>query len=405
MASGERFVRIVFGIVLGVGVWSAYGQPASDTEDANVIDYFSSNYEEARERFLESAQAVGALIETYENTSVGPDGESLYTDVALIGNRDCSTVIVLVSGTHGVEGFAGSAIETGLMREGITSVLGRDSSILMIHAMNPYGFARLRRFNEDNVDLNRNFLDHLKPHPENPAYDELADFIAPASVQSLFRVFVWPRLLWYKATGRTRELQQAISGGQYSHPEGLFYGGSSESWSNKTVQSIILRYLSSARRVLVLDFHTGLGQYGDYEVILQHPRESPTYQRAVAIWGQEKVRTTFDGVSNIDSGETPRASSSVELSGPMKFAFSNLLPDAEVTAVTVEQGTSSLTQVFLALRDENWLHHHGDPSSRRGRKIKAKLRQVFYPEERDWQQMVWSTGKEVVYQAIRYGTQ
>jgi hypothetical protein len=311
---------------------------------------------------------------------------------------------MLISGTHGVEGFAGSAVQTGLMREGIASNLKEDSSILMIHAINPYGFAQLRRVNEDNVDLNRNFLDHSLPHPKNPGYDALADFIAPMSIQSLSRIAVWPRLLWYKATGRTEELQQAISGGQYSYPEGLFYGGKFETWSNKIIRSIVHRYLSGAQRIIVIDLHTGLGPYGDYEIILQQQEESPTYRRAVAMWGPEKVITTSNGDSDQDDRGTDGDSSYAECSGPMKLAFPNLLPEAVVTAVTVDFGTLSAIKVFLALRDENWLYHHGNPSTSRGKRIKAALRQAFYPEDDDWKEAVWSGAKQVVYQAIENGS-
>jgi hypothetical protein len=317
----------------------------------------------------------------------------LFTDLALLGPRDSKTVLVLISGTHGVEGFAGSAVQTGLMSEGIASNLKEDSRILMIHAINPFGFAHLRRVDENNVDLNRNFLDHSKLHPQNPAYDALADFIAPLSVLSLSRIAVWPRLLWYKATGRTKELQQAISGGQYSHPEGLFYGGRSETWSNKTLRSIVQKYLSGAQRIVVIDLHTGLGAYGDYEIILQQSEESPIYRRAIAIWGPEKVRTT-------SSGETDDRSFSAELSGPIKLAFANLLPKAEVTAVTVDFGTASAIKVFLTMRDENWLHYHGKLSTSRARRIKAAFRRTFCPEDDGWKQMVWSGAKQVVLQAI-----
>jgi hypothetical protein len=84
----------------------------------------------------------------------------------------------------------------------------------------------------------------------------------------------------------------------------------------------------------------------------------------------------------------------------MKLAFPHLLPEAEVTAVTVDFGTSSAIKVFLAMRDENWLHHHGNPSNSRGKRMKAALRQAFYPEDDSWKQMVWSGAKHVVYQAI-----
>ncbi len=395
-----RFARIAVAIIFVGGIWSACRNPRSEVKIENAADHFSTSYGEARQKFLAAGAAARADIVSLKNPAAGPESEELFTDLALLGPRDSKSVLVLISGTHGVEGFAGSAVQTGLMREGIASNLKEESSILMIHAINPFGFAHLRRVDETNVDPNRNFLDHSKPHPQNLAYDALADFIEPLSVLSLPRIAVWPRLLWYKATGRTKELQQAISGGQYSHPKGLFYGGRSETWSNKTLRSIVHKYLSEALRVVVIDLHTGLGAYGDYDIILQQPEESPTYRRAIAIWGSEKVRTTFNGYSDRTAGETDDHAFSAELSGSIKLAFVNLLPKAEVTAVTVDFGTSSAVKVFLAMRDENWLHYHGNPSTSRGKKIKAALRRAFYPEDDGWKQMVWSGAKQVVHQAI-----
>lgn len=395
-----RFARIAVAIIFVGGIWSACRNPRSEVKIENAADHFSTSYGEARQKFLAAGAAARADIVSLKNPAAGPESEELFTDLALLGPRDSKSVLVLISGTHGVEGFAGSAVQTGLMREGIASNLKEESSILMIHAINPFGFAHLRRVDETNVDPNRNFLDHSKPHPQNLAYDALADFIEPLSVLSLPRIAVWPRLLWYKATGRTKELQQAISGGQYSHPKGLFYGGRSETWSNKTLRSIVQKYLSEALRVVVIDLHTGLGAYGDYDIILQQPEESPTYRRAIAIWGSEKVRTTFNGYSDRTAGETDDHAFSAELSGSIKLAFVNLLPKAEVTAVTVDFGTSSAVKVFLAMRDENWLHYHGNPSTSRGKKIKAALRRAFYPEDDGWKQMVWSGAKQVVHQAI-----
>jgi hypothetical protein len=395
-----RFARIVIAIILVCGAPAACQRPGSEVKMDNAVDYFSSSYEEARQKFLAAASASGADIESLESPATGPAGEELFADLALFGPRDSKTVLMLISGTHGVEGFAGSAIQTGLMREGIASNLKEDWSMLMIHAINPFGFAHLRRVDENNVDVNRNFLDHSKPHPQNPAYDALADFIAPLSVLSLSGIAVWPRLLWFKATGRAEDLQQAISGGQYAHPQGLFYGGGFETWSNKTLRSIVQRYLSGAQRIIVVDLHTGLGAYGNYEIILQQPEESPTYRRAAALWGPEKVRTTYNGDSDQEGRETDDHSFSAEVSGPMKLVFPKLLPEAEVTAVTVDFGTSSAIRVFLAMRDENWLHYHGNPTTSRAKRIKASFRRAFYPDDDGWKHMVWTGGKQVVHQAI-----
>jgi len=81
-------------------------------------------------------------------------------------------MLVLISGTHGIEGFAGSACQAGILHAGIE--LPPDTGLLLVHAINPYGFAWGRRVNEDNVDLNRNFVSHGGSYPANPIYDELA---------------------------------------------------------------------------------------------------------------------------------------------------------------------------------------------------------------------------------------
>jgi hypothetical protein len=110
-----------------------------------------------------------------------------------------------------------------------------------------------------NVDLNRNFADHSKPYPANPEYEKLQDAISPrhlsfwTNAKSIFSLFLY-RLKHDKA-----ELKKAIRGGLYTDPQGLFYGGNSESWSNRTIRDIAAKYLSKAKRVVIIDFHTGLG--------------------------------------------------------------------------------------------------------------------------------------------------
>ena len=54
----------------------------------------------------------------------------------------------------------------------------------MIHALNPFGFAHLRRANEDNVDLNRNFVDHEGGnYPENDLFARSAEGFGGSGIQ------------------------------------------------------------------------------------------------------------------------------------------------------------------------------------------------------------------------------
>jgi hypothetical protein len=309
--------------------------------------YFSPDYQAARKKFIKAALAIGASMESFQNPNTGSQGEPLYMDVAIIGPKSATDILVLGSGTHGVEGFAGSGIQTGLLREGIASALKPNVRIVMIHAINSYGFAYLRRANEDNIDLNRNFIDHSKPYPKNDGYAALADVISPKSISVWENTKVRLCFLWYRLRNGKAALKRAVSGDQFSHPQGLFFGGHHEAWSSKTLKEIARRYLSNAKRVIFIDFHTGLGPHGDAEVIMNVKANSPPYKRAVQLWG-DRVKTTVNG-----------GSVSVDLLASLKLAIPKMIPQAEVTAASLEFGTYPAKEVFLALRAENWLHHYG----------------------------------------------
>ena len=145
----------------------------------NSAESFSADYQAARASFCAEAAQAGGALARYENPNRGPDGGDLSTDVAWFGPRDAPKVLVMVSGTHGAEGFCGSGAQVDWLRRGEQTTLPADLGVLMIHAINPYGFAWLRRVTEENIDLNRNWIDFSQPAPENPGYDELAAAAVP----------------------------------------------------------------------------------------------------------------------------------------------------------------------------------------------------------------------------------
>ena len=81
--------------------------------------YFSRNYEEARQRFLDSAGAAAAALDAKANPLTGPKGEALSADFAWLGPRDAERVLVTISATHGVEGFCGSGAQVGWLESGV----------------------------------------------------------------------------------------------------------------------------------------------------------------------------------------------------------------------------------------------------------------------------------------------
>jgi predicted deacylase len=352
--------------------------------------YFSNDYQEARNKFMEASYEIGAHTESFRASVVSSKGEPLYTDIASIGIENATNILVLMSGTHGVEGFAGSAIQTGVLRENIDYNSKQNVGIIMVHAINPYGFAHLRRVNEDNVDLNRNFIDYSKPLPTNQGYERLSDVISSKSISMWSDIKLQLHFLFYRLINGKAALQHAVSSGQYAYPKGLFYSGQFETWSNRILNEIVKNNLYAAKRAIVIDFHTGLGTYGNAEVILNVKSDTPAYKRAIKLWG-DCVKTTAKGESV-----------SVHLQNSIKLAIPKMIPQAEVTSVSLEFGTYPTKKVFMVLRAENWLHHYGGKNHPKTQKIKSELLRVFYPNANEWKSQVWNHGKEIVVQALRH---
>ena len=146
----------------------------------SIPDCFSESYAEARTKFCGAAAEAGGAIRSWPNPHArGPSGEALYLDTARFGPADATNMLVLISSTHGVEGHCGSGAQIAWLRTGGAAKLPKDTGALILHAVNPYGFAWTRRVTEDNVDLNRNFVDHDKAHPRNDGYSALAHALLP----------------------------------------------------------------------------------------------------------------------------------------------------------------------------------------------------------------------------------
>jgi hypothetical protein len=349
---------------------------------------FSATYAEARDKFLGAATAAGASLSAYVHPERGPDGGELAADVAWIGPADAAGVLVLVSGTHGVEGHCGSGAQVDWLRRGEGARLGSGLAACLVHAINPYGFAWSRRVTHENVDLNRNFIDFAGPLPENPEYDRLAEAVKPADWSEATQAASRAVLLGYAREHGFPALVQALSGGQYRHPDGIFYGGTAETWSRRTLTEIFRERLSAARDIGLIDYHTGLGPEGYAEQIVSAGPDSDEYRRA-ALW-HGLAATSLTGGDSV----------SAKLAGDWLDAAPRLMPHARVTGIALEYGTVPSAEVMDALRADNWLHVHGDPAGPEAVAIKAQIRAAFYVETDLWRGMVLGQSLIATRQAV-----
>ena len=351
--------------------------------------YFPSDYRVARTHFIEAAEAADLGVTTRMLPgAVGPDGKPVFLDTAMAGPHDAKSALLLISGTHGVEGYFGSGAQTGLLREGLAKRMPKGVKLVVLHALNAFGFAWDRRVNEDNADINRNFIDYAHP-PANPAYDRIADAISPADISPDSMKAANALLRAYAKEHGAFALQEAVSAGQYAHPKGVYFGGARESWSAAMLKDVFREELKGVENLVVVDFHTGLGEQGAAEMINEDLPGSPEYVRAKALWG-ERVRSS-------EAGE----SLSPPLHGTIDKAVSRWMKGKHLTFAALEVGTQPVREVFDALRRDNWLHLNAKPDHRDWKAIKRQVRDAFYPDTEAWKRKVWDHAHDVVDSATR----
>ena len=343
---------------------------------AVMIAPLSASYADARAAFLDAAAAAGAAIETFPHPLRGLHDEDLAVDVAEIaGGPD---VVIVVSGTHGVEGYAGSALQRHhltLLAADPTPVAGRPT-LVFVHALNPYGFSWVRRVNEDNVDLNRNFPDWSKPLPANPDYAPLADLLVPHEWSPTEQERTTGELLAKVTELGLERVQAIISGGQYDHPLGLFHGGTGPTWSHRWLREFVGRRLDGVARAAIIDLHTGLGPRGHGELISSERPGSAAHARILDWWPD--ATSVYDG-----------SSVSAEVTGDWLADAHHFLPGVEITGIAVEYGTVDPISVLQALRADAWLHGRGDPRGPEGPAIRDSLRAAFAVDAPDWLEQLW----------------
>lgn len=359
-------------------------------------EYFSCDYRSARERFLSAAGDAGANVSTFENPALGPDGLPVFTDLAVLGEPSASALLLINTATHGVEGFCGSAALIGWLREDAARVPA-GVRVVLVHALNPHGFAWVRRVTEDNVDLNRNFLEHgAHAYPSKPEYAKLHGALLPTQWHERELAKNDALLEAYAKEHGEFALQAALSGGQYDHPCGLFFGGREPVWSNRTFQSILARHAVRLRRLAFLDLHTGLGPYAHASLLGSiAPRMQPW------LGARQSGGARLRPLPAAAQGANPNGSSlSAPLTGTIGSAARRAAQDAETTSLTVEFGTYPVRPVLRALQADNWLHLRGKLDSDLGRDIKADIQERLYPDDDDWRELVWIRSRQLFRNAL-----
>jgi Protein of unknown function (DUF2817) len=259
-----------------------------------------------------------------------------------------------------------------------------------VHAINPYGFSHLRRTNEDNIDLNRNFVDYTQPLQANEGYDEVHSFMVPdqwpptETTRALVEGFI--------ATHGMSKLQEYVTVGQNKHKDGLFYSGVAPAWSNKILREILRTHVAPYQAAAWIDIHTGLGPSGHGEKICAGRNAPEELVRARLCWGADVV-SPYNGES-----------ASAAIRGPAGTALPIECPNTIGAVMALEFGTVPVLEVLQALRADQWLEN----SLAQGKiverakvlAIKESVKDTFYTNTDTWRGAVTSQTRVAVLQAV-----
>lgn len=348
--------------------------------------YFKETYEESRALLLNNIQDLKPQIAGLQHHALkipSTTSEDLFTDVLYLppptAHKD--RLLILVSGTHGMEAFVGSALQNLYLKKHFMDTRNQGFGLLIVHAINPHGFKHRRRVSENNVDLNRNFdtdtdLFQLK----NDGYQKVRDLLNP---DEPVKSGSWDRLKFYFRCGiavaqhSIDSLRRAVLKGQYEVPKGIYYGGNKFEPQKELLQKELLQFSQGYKKILLIDIHTGYGQRGKLHLFADRsPALDADYLK--------KIFSPYD----LDYGQK---TDFYEVTGGLVVYAAKLFQNqARYAGMVFEFGTldsqknlGSLDSLYRMVR-ENQLAHHGAHRTQDSQKIQNLFSEMFYPTNPEW---------------------
>jgi len=349
---------------------------------------FPSDYVSSRDRFRAAADRLGWLCTAQPIEGTGPAGEELTIDAAISPAPGSDRVVVVSSGLHGVEGPFGAAVQFAAM-DRWAKADGPPSDIrhVFVHALNPHACAHGRRVDANNVDPNRNFLAPDEQYIGSPDgykhFDALLNPKRPPARWDGFVIRSWLAILRHGLPA----LKQSLVGGQYDFPQGVFFGGHGPSATHVALRDRLKEWIGPAATAVHLDFHTGLGRWGTYKLLLDAPL-CPEQQLRLDHWfGPD----TYEQDNPNGVAYLPRGSF-----GPWCMA-QGLAED--YLYLVAEFGTYGVVKMLAGLRAENQAHHWGRPGDPNTERARAGLRELFCPTSPEWRSRALGQGLQLVERA------
>ena len=382
--AGILAVLAVIATLFGPGViLNAVRQPEPEDGFA-YAESFRTDYEDIRLHLQELSDGLGAEFASHPID----ESDGLYIDSFYLPSQGAQTnLVVLTTGVHGIEGYIGAAMLDVFFGEIYPTLDHSYTGVLVVANVNPYGMKHLRRYNENNVDLNRNFIldwDSFD-RASNQEYPKVDTFLGPTGK---IGNALWHEAGFYLSLAKTAitegadTISDALLPGQYEYPEGVYYGGDGDESSTMYLKDVFSRCMDSAYENSVhIDIHSGYGPRYNM-VIFNSVFETMTEAESVAAFGYGNVIAHDSESFYATTGDTT------------DFFYrlaQHKGTDTALFSTCFEFGTigDAFFDTILSLHytvDENRNHFYPTDNGVSAQIVHENYMELFYPTETAWRE-------------------
>jgi hypothetical protein len=366
------------------------------------LKYFPENYVESCVSFLNSVRKLSGEREVYQWKVPCESDQNLFVDsVYLPPLKSKKRLFILISGTHGLEGYAGSGIQQLFMQEYLNHIDRTETGFLLIHSLNPFGFKYHRRGTENGVNLNRN----CSVYPSffqasNGKSIEFTNRFIPSQAVDSETSYMLKRME-PKGEGiefagvSLDEFVKVVGLGQFQDSKGLEFGGKAPEVQIGLLINLLQKLIPQYHDVIQMDLHTGLGDRGRLHLLSDGEGDGLHPELFSELLQPELDSGVYAFTDSHDPGfyKTRGATNNLvaELIGT----------DQRACALTLEFGTlgHDLEAQLEALN--SWmLEHQGAWYGYANKDLEAKVKQRylerFFPSDSKWKRTVLETSQEFI---------
>ena len=377
----------------------AIARQETPADNYNYSDSFLNSYDDVRRHLgerVETLKAEGVAVE-YDTYAVDENDDLYIDNIYLPATSETTNLILLTTGVHGMEGYIGSVMLDVFFDEVYPTLNTENTGVLIVANVNPYGMKYMRRYNENNVDLNRNFIEDWENFDlsSNKEYPKVESFLQPEG--KMGNAF-WHEVSFYLSLAKEAltvgagTISDALLTGQYEYAEGVYYGGNGDEKSTTYLKGVFADCLDgSYENIIHIDIHSGYGPR--YNMVIFNSVQDPTTEAdAKAMFGYDYIIAT-------DSKDF------YETFGDTTDYFYRLArakgSDKELYSTCFEFGTigDGFLDSILSLKytvDENRQHWYPTDNAITEEMVQENYYELFYPTEREWREKTVADFKDAI---------